>query len=169
MMAVPKTIRFDTLDVMIAEDSDQMRAYLRSIFETAGTARIRDARDGTEALAAIRAEPPDLMVTDFQMPGLDGPALTLAIRSSASERLRFMPIVMVTAFTERSQLRKAFDAGVNSILHKPVLPADLLQAVAAALATPRPFVRARGYFGPDRRSRQVPVIGDRRAPTVESE
>ncbi len=156
---------FSGLDVVAADDVERMRAVLVSLLEAFGVRRIREAADGEAAWAAIREKTPDLLITDFDMRPLDGAGLTRRIRQAPDSPNRFLPIVMVTAYTDSGRLAEARDAGVNEIAHKPVSGRVLRAHMEAVLEGPRPFIRANGYFGPDRRRvRGVAVASERRAP-----
>lgn len=158
---------FSGLDVVIADDVGRMRAVLVSMLEAFGVTRIREAEDGELAWAAICEQTPDLLITDFDMRPLDGAALTRRIRQAPDSPDRFLPIIMVTAFTESSRLAEARGAGVNEIMHKPASARALRAHMAAVLESPRPFIHTMRYFGPDRRrARGVAVARERRAPAA---
>lgn len=152
------------LDVVVADDSPQMRAYYRSVLAMIGAARVREAGDGVEAFREICADAPDLLITDYGMAPRDGVELTMAVRTGVQSPNEYLPIIMVTAYTDRKRVGLARDAGVNLLLHKPVTPEDLLRYISNVIGDPQPFIRTRNYFGPDRRSgRRVAVSNERRA------
>lgn len=156
---------FDSLDVVVVDDDRRMRHFLRTALEVFGVSRVREAADGAEAYEAIVAEPPDLLVTDYQMEPVNGVRLIRQIRRTTGDTVAFLPIVMVTAYAEPAKLALARDAGVNAILHKPVSPQDLADGITAVCGNPLPFIRTRGYFGPDRRCWQRPgIASERRMP-----
>lgn len=159
------TVRLDGLDVVVVDDIERMRAYHRAVLEASGVSRIREAADGGEAFRIIRDDPPDIVVTDYGMEPEDGVVLLLNIRNRDISPNPYMPVVMVTAYTERSRVRSARDAGVNDLLHKPVSPQQLWESIALAIKDPRPFIETRNYFGPDRRTSPNGYGGpERRAP-----
>lgn len=149
---------FDSLDVLVVDDDHRMRHFLRTAVESFGVSRVREASDGADAYEAIAAAPPDLLVTDYQMEPVDGVRLIRRIRRSAEDAVRFLPIIMVTACAESAKLALARDAGVNAILRKPVSLRDLADGMTAICRDPLPFIRTRGYFGPDRRRNPNPGI-----------
>jgi CheY-like chemotaxis protein len=159
------TVRLKGLDVVVVDDIERMRAYHRAALEASGAGRIREAADGGEAFRIVREDPPDIVVTDYGMEPEDGVELLLKIRDRNLSPNPYLPVVMVTAYTERSRIRKARDAGVNAVLHKPVSPQQLWNSVAEAMNDPRPFIETRNYFGPDRRAVRAAYDGpERRAP-----
>ena len=129
-----------------------------------GASRVREALDGGEAFRAICKCTPDLLITDYSMAPEDGIALTRAVRDEAQSPNPFLPVIMVTAHSDRRRIALARDAGVNGLLHKPVTPKQLSDLIADAICDPKPFIRTRTYFGPDRRERRtVCVRKERRA------
>lgn len=160
--------RFAELDVLVVDDSEQMRNYLTSVLEVFHVGRVRSAADGYDAIRMIREDRPDLLVTDLQMAPLDGAELVRWLRNAPDSPDRFMPAIMVTASTGTSELAAARCAGLHDILTKPVTPEALGNSIAAIVNDPLPFIRTRGYFGPERRrgirslhgeERRVPATG----------
>src|SRR5882757_6755879 len=115
--------------VLIAEDESLIRLDLKAMLERAGLEVVAEARDGAEALDLSRSELPDLAILDVKMPKLDG---IEAARKMLDERP--IPIVIVSAFTERSLVARAADAGVFGYLAKPFREEDLLPAIMTARA-----------------------------------
>jgi len=115
--------------VLIAEDETLIRLDLKGMLEGAGLEVCAEARDGVEAVELANSESPDLAVLDVKMPRLDG---IEAARRILDERPT--PIVIVSAFTERSLVRRAAEAGVYGYLAKPFREEDLLPALATARA-----------------------------------
>jgi two-component system response regulator BaeR len=84
--------------------------------------------DGADALAAIRAAPPDLLVLDLMLPGLDGLSVCRAVRAFSA-----VPIVMVTARVEEIDRLLGLDAGADDFLCKPFIPRELMARIRAIL------------------------------------
>lgn len=112
--------------ILIADDYDDNRELLRLILETEGF-RIREARNGREALDAALAEAPALALIDLSMPTLDGFGLLRALR--ADERTRSVPCVAVTAFAANQDRQRALDAGFDAYLSKPFAHKELVNLV----------------------------------------
>jgi AmiR/NasT family two-component response regulator len=115
--------------VLIAEDETLIRLDLRGMLEAAGFDVCAEAHDGVEAIELAASTDPDLAVLDVKMPRLDG---IEAARRILDERP--MPVVIVSAFTEESIVRRAAEAGVFGYLAKPFREEDLLPAIATARA-----------------------------------
>jgi response regulator NasT len=115
--------------ILIAEDETLIRLDLRGMLERAGLEVCAEAKDGVEAVDLAGSTTPDVAVLDVRMPRLDG---IEAARRILDERP--MPIVLVSAFTEQSLVRRAAEAGVYGYLAKPFREQDLLPAIATARA-----------------------------------
>jgi CheY-like chemotaxis protein len=117
--------------ILIADDYDDNRELLRLMLEGTGYS-VREARDGSECLAAARAELPDIALIDLSMPVLDGWATLRELR--ADERTRSLPCIAVTAFAAEQDRQRALDAGFDAYLAKPYRSRDLLDLVERLLA-----------------------------------
>ncbi len=101
--------------VLVAEDSITSRMLLKSILESAGY-KVKTAVDGIEAFTLVRAEPFDLVVSDVEMPRLNGFDLTARIR--ADKKLAELPVVLVTALETREDRERGIDVGANAYIVK---------------------------------------------------
>jgi len=130
------------LRVLIAEDETIIRLDLRGILEQHGMIVVAEARNGAEALELARAERPDVALLDLRMPELDG--IEAARRMYAEQPL---PIVMLTAFSDRANVEQAIDAGVFTYLVKPFKETDVVPAIRAAAARHAELLNARRAVG----------------------
>jgi two-component system, cell cycle response regulator DivK len=103
--------------ILIVEDKASSRELLRAVLENQGYA-VREAADGEEALQKARAEPPDLILLDLQMPIRSGYDVLKELR--AEPRFAAIPIVAVTASAMQGDREKALAAGFNGYLTKPL-------------------------------------------------
>lgn len=101
--------------VLVAEDSITSRMLIKGILEGAGY-RVKTAVDGLEALSFLRAEAFDLVVSDVEMPRLDGFGLTARIR--ADHKLADLPVVLVTAMESAQDRERGIDVGASAYLVK---------------------------------------------------
>jgi AmiR/NasT family two-component response regulator len=115
--------------VLIGEDETLIRLDLLQMLERADFEVCAEAHDGLEAVELARSEEPDLAILDVKMPGLDG--LEAARRILAE---RPIPIVIISAYTERTLVDRAAEVGVFGYLAKPFREEDLLPAIATARA-----------------------------------
>jgi len=113
--------------VFLVDDSTTMLMSMATILKKAGIAT-KTATDGSEALAHLQAGvKPDLVITDLNMPKMDGITLIREIRKIAG--LRFMPILMLTTESQQEKRQEAKQAGATGWLVKPVPPNDLLAVI----------------------------------------
>jgi signal transduction histidine kinase len=115
-----------TLTVLYVEDEPTTRELL-SRFLRRRVGRLVEAANGVEGLALFRAEKPALVITDIEMPELNGLAMATEIRRLDAD----VPIVVVTAFEDVDYLRRAIDAGIDKYVNKPVEVAKLETALRA--------------------------------------
>jgi PAS domain S-box-containing protein len=122
--------KLDGLRVLVVDDESDARGLLARLFADCG-AQVHTAASVPEALATIDSAPPDLLVSDIGMPGVDGYELIRRVRSLAADRGGRIPAVALTAFARSSDRTRALLAGYDSHLAKPIEPAELLAVVAA--------------------------------------
>lgn len=113
--------------VLLAEDSITSRLLLKGILESAGC-EVKAVADGIEAFTALRSEPFDLLVSDIEMPRLNGFDLTARVR--ADRNLVDLPVVLVTALSRREDRERGIEVGANAYITKGGFDQrDLLEAV----------------------------------------
>ena len=118
--------------VLIVDDAGGMRAYLRIILSSAGFDCI-EAADGAEGFDAVLKGNIDLVVTDLDMPVMDGFALLSAIGLLPAARGR-PPVIVVSGLLDENLAERRVELrSATALLAKPVQPADLLKAVARAM------------------------------------
>lgn len=140
------------LKMLIVEDNVHFRTLIHSILQALGISDLEEARDGSEALEILDELTPDLVILDWKMEGMDGVECVRQIRTLNGVN-RFVPIIMVTGYTETSLKKEARDAGVDDFLGKPISPQSLLGRIVSVMDNRRPFYETDGYFGPDRRTK----------------
>ncbi|PWE17045.1 two-component system response regulator [Marinicauda salina] len=141
------------LSVLLVDDNPHMMHLVRTMLRGFGITQTTECRDPAEALEIARLEPVDVIIIDYQMDMIDGVEFTRLVRTGRDSRNPYVPIVMLSAYTERSRIFAARDAGVTEFCAKPVNAEQLWLKLAAVINHPRPFVRTKRYFGPDRRRR----------------
>jgi two-component system chemotaxis sensor kinase CheA len=113
--------------VLLAEDSITSRLLLKGILESAGC-EVTAVADGIEAFTALRSETFDLLVSDIEMPRLNGFDLTARIR--ADRKLAELPVILVTALSRREDRERGIDVGANAYIAKGSFDQrELLEAV----------------------------------------
>lgn len=113
--------------LLFIEDDDQIRLALRLALEDEGY-EVREAADGRSGLAAFHQSEPDLVLLDLRLPDISGFEVCRAIRA-----MSIVPIVMVTAETDTSDMVSGLEAGADDYVTKPVVPKELAARIRAHL------------------------------------
>lgn len=119
--------------ILVADDNADMRDYLRRLF--APHYQVVTVAGGAAALDAVRQDPPDLLVADIMMPGLDGFALLQAIRSDS--RLAALPVILLSARAGEESRVEGLQAGADDYVVKPFSARELLVRVSSRLEIAR--------------------------------
>ena len=125
------TGRLGTATILIVDDLSANRKFLVTLLGRQGH-RLLDAADGSEGLAAVRAEHPDLVITDVLMPVMDGYEFVKQLRLDPT--ISATPVVLYTAhYSEREARAQALNLGVSDVLPKPAKVDELLKIVGRVL------------------------------------
>ena len=116
--------------VLAADDDDDILELVAFRLERSGDTVLR-ARDGEEALRLAEEQTPDIAVLDVGMPKLDGLELTRLLRER--EATSTIPIILLTAWVQESDIERGFEAGATDYMRKPFSPTELAARVQAAL------------------------------------
>lgn len=140
--------RFAATKVLVVDDEHYMRKVVRTLLMSIGVRTIYEAPDGPGGLEIIRTVAPDIVILDWEMPGLDGAGFVRMVRSPKTFPVPDVPIIMLTGHGERSRVIEAIQIGVNEFLLKPVSSKALQDRMVAVLTKPRPVVQSDSYYGP---------------------
>jgi CheY-like chemotaxis protein len=144
-------IDFNKLRFLVIDDNAHMRRILRTLLHGFGAREVYEAEDGAAGLEAFTHNIPDIVITDWAMPIFDGLELTQMIRQPGANANPFVPIIMLTGHSEKKRVVAARDSGVTEFLAKPISANSLYQRILGVVVNPRPFIKTKSYFGPDRR------------------
>jgi two-component system chemotaxis response regulator CheY len=144
-------IEFSKLRFLVIDDNAHMRRILRTLLHGFGARDVNEAEDGASGLEAFTAYIPDIIITDWAMPIFDGLELTQMVRQPGANANPYVAIIMLTGHSEKKRVTAARDAGITEFLAKPISAKALYQRIANVVANPRPFIKTKNYFGPDRR------------------
>ena len=139
------------IKVLIVDDEYYTRKVIRTLLLAMGCTKIHEATDGASGLDAIRALGPDIVLLDWEMPGIDGAEFVRRVRSPGTFPLPHVPIIMLTGHGERSRVLEAVRLGVHEFLLKPVSSAALQARMLSVLTKPRSMVKRGDYYGPEPR------------------
>ena len=120
---------------LIVEDSPTMRQLLAFSLRRLKECRIIEAVDGVDALKKLITERVDLVITDINMPMMDGLKLISLIRGNA--RTKSVPIIIVTTEGAEEDRKRGLALGANAYIAKPIQPSELLKTVASLLEPSR--------------------------------
>ena len=115
------------MNILIVDDFSTMRRIIKNLLRDLGFTNTSEADDGTTALPMLKTGKFDFLVTDWNMPGMQGIDLLKAVRSDPE--LASMPVLMVTAESKRDQIVEAAQAGVNGYVVKPFTAATLKEKI----------------------------------------
>jgi len=122
-MISPEGALDKNMKVLVVDDFSTMRRIVKNLLRDLGFTNISEADDGSTALPMLQGGDFDFVVTDWNMPGMQGIDLLKAIRADAS--LLHIPVLMVTAEAKKEQIVMAAQAGVNGYIVKPFTAATL--------------------------------------------
>jgi CheY-like chemotaxis protein len=142
-------IDFNRLRFLVIDDNAHMRRIMRTLLHGFGAREVYEAEDGAAGLESFTHYIPDIVITDWAMPIFDGLELTQMIRQPGANA--YVAIIMLTGHSEKKRVMLARDAGITEFLAKPISAKGLYQRVVNVVANPRPFIKTKNYFGPDRR------------------
>lgn len=162
--------RIDKIQVMVVVAGDRAANLIKAIFEQLGFPNLLVAHDADEAVDYMKEVIVDLVVSDAEIkasplfndggdkeevqidqPNISGVNLVRHLRHASDSPNPFVPVIMMVNQATKSSILAARDAGVNEILLKPINAGDFCQRLISIIDSPRLFVTAEAYKGPDRR------------------
>jgi CheY-like chemotaxis protein len=149
------------LNIVLAERSPLMRRLMRSAMRELGVQEVLAVANAEAAYERFKTATPDVIFTDWS-PGLDGLGLIQQARTGEDSPNPYVPIVVVTAYTDLQHVVRARDSGINEYLAKPVSAKSIYSRICSLVEGERPFIRVPGFFGPDRRRRRIDHGGHER-------
>ena len=132
-------------NILIVEDDSTIRARLQMMLRNAGFTHVKTAARGDEGLEAIRREPPQLVLLDLMLPGLDG--LTVCRRVREDPTLADVRILMLTAKSENEDVVRGLELGADDYVTKPFSREVLLARIHAVLRRANPMAAGKDLDG----------------------
>lgn len=145
--------QFRNITVLIVESSRPMFDLTKGVLTTFGVNQIYSAYGFDEAIQNVKKINPDLVIIDWLEDPNNGLKLTKTIRHSGDSPNPFVPIILMTGYSQKRRVVAARDSGITEFLVKPFTANALYQRIEQLIERPRDFVRCADYFGPDRRRR----------------
>lgn len=115
------------MKILVVDDMSSMRRIIKNTLKQLGYPNTDEAEDGDQALDKVRSAPFDLVVSDWNMPNMNGLDLLKAIRQDP--KLSALPVLMVTTEAEMENILEAIRSGVNSYILKPFTPETMKEKI----------------------------------------
>jgi CheY-like chemotaxis protein len=152
--------RLASARILLVDDEQYMRKVVRTMLLGMGVRQVMEAHDGPSGLDLIRNQAPDVVILDWEMPGLNGASFMRMVRSPETFPLPDVPVIMLTGHGEKARVVEAVCLGVNEFLLKPVSTKALRDRLSAVLCNPRPVVSSGSYYGPAPRKLGTAIWAD---------
>ncbi len=159
------TYSLKNFSVLLVEDYEFLQQLITGMLRAFGVGNIIvcSGADEAKGLLSVMASSKsadmrmvDIVLTDWMMPEGSGEDLIKWIRNHANDRVKFLPTILVSAFTSEDIVKIARDMGANEALVKPVSGEKLAKRILSVIDLPRPYIKSPEYFGPDRRRKELP-------------
>ncbi len=131
-------IDLSRLRFLVVEDNTYMRRIIRALLHGYGVREVLEAEDGAAGLDSFSTNSPNVVITDWHMPILDGLEMARILRHPETSSNPDVPIVMVSGHAEKKRVVDARNVGVSAFLVKPISTRALYDRVVTAVAVPRP-------------------------------
>ena len=155
--------------VLIVEDYPFIASILAASLMEMGVGNVLIAENGVFAKTKINSynnfetdRNIDLVVLDWLMPKMDGREFLKWMRSNQKDTIRFLPVIVCSAYASEIVVTESRDLGANEVIVKPVSAAEVSRRIQYVINKPRAFVKGGGFFGPDRRRKKVKIEGEER-------
>lgn len=165
--------KLSTMRTLLVDHDVRAAAIVQRVLFSLGFTQLQVVTSSASAMEAMRMQPFDLVLVEWNIRPPDGLALVKSIRAPHNDARirRDIPIIMLTGRWERDNIRQARDAGVNEFLARPFAAKALADRIVQIIENPRPFIDCPAYVGPCRRRQGLPPLGveDRRDRSVAPE
>jgi len=149
------------LVILIAEKHPAMKTIIREVLHKFGVRNIYEESTPEAAFESFCSINPDLVTIDWG-PEFDGVSLLDKIRQDPGSPNQAVPVIMITAYTEKSKVYEARDAGMTEFLAQPVSAKAIYKHIVSIIDHTREFIRTDDYIGPDRRRHKKKYEGEER-------
>lgn len=147
----PDHDRLRGLSYLVVDDSRFARAMIKNVLHALGIRNLTESETAEQALNLAKRNGIDVIFTDFELPGMNGAEFVWRLRRWDDERVRRIPVIMVSKYADEGHIRTAINSGVNEYIPKPFSRNILYLRLRRSVLSPKPFIVAPGYVGPDRR------------------
>lgn len=171
-------MNFERMSVLVVEDSQWLMSLMVQSLKAIGVGTVKTAEHGGDAIEFLKVmqrspgdagvQAIDLVISNWQMSPVNGLILLRWLRRHKDSPNRFIPVIMVSAYSERAAVEEARDWGCTEFLTKPYSVDMLLSRIMQVVMRPRQFIHTDDYFGPDRRRQEIFADEERRILTEKS-
>lgn len=141
--------------VLIVDDMQAMLALTVSLLKNFGFKSVDGARSAEDGYELFKQHNHDIVITDWLMEPMDGLELIKMIRRGEDSPNKFVPIILMTGYSDKPRVMTARDQGTTEFLMKPYTVRDMYARITQIIEKPRQFVEASEFFGPDRRRKRI--------------
>jgi len=153
-------INLEKATVLVLDDNGPSLEILSQVVAGFGVNQLHKADSVKDAQEQVRTKTFDLIISDVQIPDVDGIEFITWLRREAPENNRYVPVILVTGHTRGADIFRTRDAGANFTVAKPITPKVLLERIFWVAREERAFIECDTYVGPDRRFKyEGPPIG----------
>jgi PleD family two-component response regulator len=146
----------ERLNILVIDDNSHMRHIVKTVLNTLGVKKIREADNGADAMREMRHFLADIVICDWHMEPINGIEFTKLVRCASDSPNHFVPIIMLSSHTQAERVIEARDSGVHEFLAKPISAKSLYLRICMIIDHARPFIQTPIYFGPCRRRKDIP-------------
>ena len=138
------------IEVLIVDHNQHMLGIIRTVLVELGVHRVRETAKPESAYALFRDHVPDIIFSDW-IPGSEEMTFLNLVRTSKDSPNPFVPIIVITAYSEQANVLAARDLGMTDFIAAPVSAKTIYEHLCNVIQDKRPFIKEEHYFGPDRR------------------
>ena len=147
-----------SVQTLLVDSDNFTRSLIANMFRGFGMDSPVVGENGAQAKHHLMHHYADLVVVEAQLPDMEAAELIRWMRRQDKSPFRFVPIIVLSGYTQLRLVSSARDAGANLVVKKPVSPAALFDRIAWVAKTARPFIETADFIGPDRRFRDIPPL-----------
>ena len=162
------SVSLEKVRFLIVDDNVHMLNIVKTILRGFGAVHVLEAKDPAEAIHRLRHDAIDIVVLDYVIGDEDGVAFLRRLRTDQDSPAPYVPVIMLTAHSEKNRVELARDAGANEFCTKPVTAAEMIRKVAAVIDRPRPSSAATTISAPNADVMTTPASQGRSAARADS-
>ena len=168
-----EVLSLKALSVVVIDSSVFTLRLMGYILKALGVGKVMTVNNADDAISLLtiasnlsdesgRNTDVDMILCDLDPEHGGGQKLVKFIRSHSKDKIRFIPVVMMSGYAESRQVEQSRDWGANEFLSKPFSVNTIAARILAVIDRPRPFVQNDDFFGPDRRRKKLTYFGEER-------